>query len=296
MNVRDFGAAGDAKSDDTAAFKKGALDARRQRRLAGLGVPPGEYLIAGNLQIPESVTLEGTFSAPPTTFSSKNPTEGSILFTTAGKNEPDGKPFITLKSSSTLKGVSIFYPEQTADVIAYPWCIRGAGDNCAIRDVLLVNPYQGVDFGTQPAGRHFISGLYGQPLKTGIFVDKCFDIGRIENVHFWPFWNQKLMDWMTKNSTAFLLARTDWEYMRDCFCISYQIGYHFIAKKDGPRQCRSHPVRLGYRPVLCPCRCDPATRRCDVLKQPVHGRHRDLRHQRRPDQNSQAAVSGACRT
>ena len=34
----------------------------------------------------------------------------------------------------------------------YPWTVRGIGDNCSLVDVLLVNPYQAVDFGTQPAG------------------------------------------------------------------------------------------------------------------------------------------------
>jgi hypothetical protein len=235
LNIRDFGAVGDGKADDTPAFQKALEEAGKSG--ARVIVPPGKYLLAGQLKLPDFVTLEGTFTAPERTFDQSHQlanTRGSILFTTAGKNEPDGKPFITMGASSTLKGLIIFYPEQTEKILPYPWCICGVGDNCSIRDVLLVNPYQAVDFGTHPAGRHFISGLYGQPLKTGIFVDKCFDIGRIENVHFWPFWTEKLMDWTKENGTAFLLARTDWEYMRDCFCISYKIGYHFIANKDGP--------------------------------------------------------------
>jgi hypothetical protein len=235
FNVRDFGALGDAKTDDTAAFTK-ALETAGKNGSRVL-VPAGKYLIKGNLTLPEFVTLEGTFTAPARSFDSSNNlanTKGSILFTTAGKNEANGTPFITMKASSTVKGLIVFYPEQTMDVLPYPWCIRGDGDNCTVRDMLLVNPYQGVDMGTHAAGRHFISGLYAQPLKTGIFVDKCFDVGRIENVHLWPFWTEKLMDWTKQNGTAFVLARTDWEYMRDCFCISYKIGYHFIANKDGP--------------------------------------------------------------
>ena len=30
------------------------------------------------------------------------------------------------------------------------------------------------------------------------------------------------------------LGRTDWEYMENCFCISYKVGYHFVNVKDGP--------------------------------------------------------------
>jgi len=32
----------------------------------------------------------------------------------------------------------------------------------------------GIDFGTNPCGRHFINGVYGQVLKEGIFVDQVF--------------------------------------------------------------------------------------------------------------------------
>ena len=50
-SVRDFGALGDGKTDDTAAFQK-ALDAAKQ---AGGGVvyaPRGNYFFAGHLSVP----------------------------------------------------------------------------------------------------------------------------------------------------------------------------------------------------------------------------------------------------
>jgi hypothetical protein len=132
----------------------------------------------------------------------------------------------------------VFYPEQTDDVSPYPWTVRSIGDNTTITATLLINPYNAVDFGSQkqPAGRHYINGLYGQALHIGISVDKCFDVGRIENVHFWPFWRDqpKLEQYMNTNATAFLIGRTDWEYMANCFSIWYGIGYHFVSNADGP--------------------------------------------------------------
>src|SRR5207253_5025366 len=113
-------------------------------------------------------------------------------------------------------------------IVEYPWTVRADGDNCTIRNLLIVNPYNAVDFGTKASGRHYINGLYAQPLKTGLFIDKCFDVGRVENVHFWPFWrdDKKLEAWTAKNATAFVIGRTDWEYMNNCFCIFYATGYH----------------------------------------------------------------------
>ena len=52
-------------------------------------------------------------------------------------------------------------------------------------NLFLVNSYLGIDMGTVPAGRHLIENVYGNPLKTGIFVDNCFDVGRIRHIHFW---------------------------------------------------------------------------------------------------------------
>ena len=51
----------------------------------------------------------------------------------------------------------------------------------------MVNPYKGVDLASKPSVRHYVRNLYCQPLRRGISVDKCFDVGRIENVHFGPF-------------------------------------------------------------------------------------------------------------
>jgi len=114
-------------------------------------------------------------------------------------------------------------------------------------NVQLINPYKAVDFGTQPAGRHYINGLYAHPLKIGLFIDKCYDVGRVENVHFWPFWGEKYMKWTLENGTAFIIGRTDWEYMSNCFAISYKVGFQFVDGPDGPGNALLTPVWLRYR-------------------------------------------------
>jgi hypothetical protein len=64
FSVRDFGAKGDGKTDDTTAFQK-ALDAAGQ---AGGGVvfaPRGNYFFAGHLDVPRAVTLKGLWESVP---------------------------------------------------------------------------------------------------------------------------------------------------------------------------------------------------------------------------------------
>jgi hypothetical protein len=243
VNVRDYGARGDGKTDDTSAFQEAMAV------VAGKGgvvtVPVGNYLIATHLVIPANVTLEGVWKTP--TAWTQN--EGSTLLAVEGEGQETGTPFITLDANSTIKGLTVFYPNQKKDkIVPYPWCVACAGgDNSAIVDCLLVNPYQGVDFGSKPSGRHYIRNLYGQPLRRGLFVDQCYDIGRIENVHFWPFWSwdgsQYIQDWLWKNGEAFIFARTDWEYVFNTFCFGYKIGYKFTGGANGP--CNGNFLGIG---------------------------------------------------
>ena len=229
-SVSSFGAKGDGIKDDTKAFQN-ALDAAGKVGGGIVFVPTGNYLIKTHLSIPNHVTLEGVFRAPTRSTQYK----GSTLLAVEGKGNADGDPFIYLHTNSTLKGITIFYPEQDkVDPKPYPWCVRGHGDNCTILDTLIVNPWQAVDFGSANCGRHYIKGLYSQPIYKGIFVDKCFDVGRIEDVHLWPFWDEGLLDYTKKNGTAFIFGKTDWEFVSGCFCIAYKVGFHFTEFKDGP--------------------------------------------------------------
>lgn len=234
VDVREYGAKGDGVTDDTAAFT--AAMAAVAGKGGTVSVPVGNYLIKTHINVPAKVTLEGIWKIP--TAWTQN--EGSTLLAVEGAGSEEGTPFIILNANSTIKGLTIFYPNQKPDnIVPYPWCVAsGGGDNPSIIDCLLVNPYQGVDFGTRNSGRHYIRNLYGQPLRRGIFVDKCYDVGRIENVHFWPFWKwdeqSGIRDWLWKNGEAMIFARTDWEYVFNFFCFGYGIGMRFIASKDGP--------------------------------------------------------------
>lgn len=238
LNVYDFGARGDGRVDDTAPIQK-ALDAAGQQGGNVVLLPRGDYLIAGSLSVPEYVTLQGVFRAPTNGgFAWKNatPDSGSCLLAVGGKGKPDGEPLIGLNLNSTLFGVKIFYPEQTISnpPVEYPWTVRKLDRNVSLVDVTILNPWQAVDFGSHH-GRFYISGLFGQPLRTGLFVDKCGDATLVENVHFEPFWRPqiKLMEFTANEGTAFRFGRTDWQYMLNCFAIMYKIGYHFVHTPSG---------------------------------------------------------------
>ncbi len=273
LNVLDFGAVGNGVKDNTGAFAA-AMKAAAEGGNGVVFVPRGRYLIRGNLDVPDNVTLEGIFSAP----SGWTKDSGSVLLAIAGAGDAKGTPFITLHTSCTLRGLTIFYPEQkmTNPPVPYPWAVRGQGDNISLIDVLLVNPYQGVDFGTFPAGRHYIRGLYGQPLYRGLFIDQCYDVGRIEDVHFWSFWggwDGELYKFIRSEGIAFVLAQ-------DGLGVSLQLLLHRLPDRlpirrqpGGSGQLPAHAMWLGPRAEGGAGGEQPAARRDFLRERPVHGRY-----------------------
>jgi hypothetical protein len=240
ISVLDFGAKGDGKTDDTAAFQK-ALDAAAQAGGGSVLAPRGNYLFAGHLNVPAAVTLKGIWESVPAHNGIRDrglpkPTDdGTTFLVTENKGTEEGPAFITLNHNSTLKGVVVYYPEQKADEepTPYPWAIAMRGKNPAVLAVELLNPFNGIDAAHNE--RHLIRDVQGQPIRRGIFVDDIYDIGRIENVHFNPWWSTRprLFQWQQQHSEAFIFGRSDWQYVFNTFCFGYNVGYKFVQTKAG---------------------------------------------------------------
>jgi hypothetical protein len=250
FSVRDYGAKGDGQTDDTAAFQA-ALDAARKTGGGTVSAPRGNYFFAGHLNVPPGVTLEGIWKSVPAHNGIRDrglpkPTDdGTTFLVTEGAGTEDGPAFITLNHNSTLKGVVIYYPRQNeaAEPERYPWTVAMRGKNPALLQVELLNPYNAIDATRNE--RHLIRDVHGQPLRRGILVDQIYDIGRVENVHFNPWWSTKakLFQWQMQNGEAFIFGRTDWQYVFNTFCFGYRVGYRFIKTPAG--LCNGNFLGLG---------------------------------------------------
>jgi hypothetical protein len=241
LNAVDFGAKTDG-SDSTAAIQAALDKAAEKGDLVRL--PAGQYRVNGTLSIPEGVTLEGVWPGPHTSHLDK----GTALLAYANRNIESGSPFLSLFTSSTVKGLTIFYPEQTVENIQpYPWTIQGRGQHYNVLDVTIVNAYNGVDCGTYHNEGHHLRNVYLCAVRRGVLIDQTTDIGRVENVHvhnvYWwrvsppygltPEQSKQLEKYTLEHLEGFIIGRTDWEYMSNCFVIWAKTGWRFADLGHG---------------------------------------------------------------
>ncbi|MDB6059168.1 MAG: putative Endopolygalacturonase, partial [Verrucomicrobiales bacterium] len=221
-------------------------------------LPRGQYRVNGALTVPAGVTLCGVSGGVP---HSEHPT-GAVLLAYGGRGHADGAPLITLKPNGVLRNVTIHYPEQRIDNITpYPWAVRIDGELCQVLDVTMTNPFQAIDVGSRWNELHLIRNIFACPLSIGIYIDRCTDVGRIENVHFNPnFWNRMAFEpkgpdtgairtYLERNLTGFKVGQTDWEYISNCFVIFAKIGFHFNDFGHGV----GNAVVTQSGSDICPC-------------------------------------------
>ena len=238
FDVRTFGVVGDGVTDDTAALQAALDAAGKTGRVVSL--PVGQYCVRGTLMVPAGTTLEEGWPGPHSAMIER----GTVLLACAGRDDETAQPFISLTHSSTLKGVTIYYPDQLpGDIHPYPWTIHGHGHHPNVIDVTIVNAYNGIDVGSQHSECPYLRNVHMCALRRGVLLDQCSDIPRFENVHihsvYW--WRlhypeshlsqeevQAIERFTLANLEGFIIGRTDWGYISNCFVIWARIGFHFI--------------------------------------------------------------------
>ena len=240
VTALEYGAKGDGMSDDSKALQA-ALDAAATKGPI-CHVPPGLYRLDSPLVVPAGVTLCGASGGVP---HSEHPI-GTVLLAYASRGQVDGEALITLKPNAVVRNLVIHYPEQTLpEVVAYPYSVRADGELCQVLDVTLTNPYQAIDVGSRWNELHLVRNVFACPLKVGVYIDQCTDIGRIENVHFNPnFWTRMALKpkfpggdikaYLEKNLVGFKIGKTDWEFITNSFVIFPKIGFHSDDFGHGP--------------------------------------------------------------
>jgi hypothetical protein len=181
----EFGAIGNGTADNTSAIQN-ALNKAGAEGGGIVFLPAGKYKVTGNLTVPSGVELKGASD-----LASVPKGQGSILEVYAGKNQPDGTPFLKLSAKSGIRGITFNYPEQISSMTKdpatlpkYPSCIQATGDSVYIVNVGVRATYNGIDLFTYPCDNHYVDYFAGHVFKNAIRVGGGSKNGLIANTQF----------------------------------------------------------------------------------------------------------------
>ena len=256
LNAADFGVK--PQDSDCTAVIQTVLD-----RAAGKGesvyLPAGQYRLLGTLSIPEGVTLRGEWPGPHTSHLDK----GTVLMAYAGRGIEDGTPFLSLRASSTVQGLTIFYPEQTVTDIRLSWTIQGRGQHYNVMDMTLVkhvptaSTAEPTTRGAPSPQRVSLRPAAGCPDRSDHGHRRVENV-HVHNVYWWrvsePYRltadpGQATEQYTLNHLEGFIIGRTDWEYMSNCFVIWARVGFRFADLGHG----LPNAVLTQCGPDITPC-------------------------------------------
>ncbi len=238
VDVFAFGAVGNGSTDDTAAFQN-ALNHVSSIGGGTVYVPAGTYKIASSLTIPKGVSLVG--DAPMITDGAAGAVKGTLLYAYSGRNNLSDY-FLKMYEGAAVHNLSIYYPEQSpTNIVPYAYTIKQmAHYGISVKNVNLVNSYNGMLFGPETNSLQNIVNVTGTVMGTGISLDNNWDICRIENVHFGPeYWqnsgltsfttsaSNNLTSYMKANTIGLDLERIDWTYISDIWLNTMKTAIRF---------------------------------------------------------------------
>lgn len=101
--------------------------------------------------------------------------------------------------------------------------------------MVLWNPTKAINLVNGEAGRIVMSHVRGQPLQVGLQIDKALDSVVLEDVRWWPFWQNdtNVHAYTLQNLDAFWFKRADNPMLTDVFSIFARAHLRFSETADG---------------------------------------------------------------
>jgi len=230
FDVTAFGAKGDGVTPDEEAINQ-ALTAALENHGGVVWFPPGIYLIESKVIVKDAITLLGAGWD-----GGAHPFAGSwILTKTPGVNlEIHGRG-----ASVQAIGFSQVQPPvpHGADAdwkpLDHDFAILVTTDDVFLKQLHFLPCTRGIKI--QSAGRAVLDHIFGQPLVTGIEIDGARDVVKVNNVHFWLFWNNDpaVRRWMRGNATGLNSLRADNPQFSNLYFLGYNSAIAFGASKLG---------------------------------------------------------------
>lgn len=220
LSVKDFGAVGDGKADDTAAIQAAITKAKQSPRGSSVVLPAGEYRVTKTISI-DNCLLTGLSNGGFPADSGPMPT---ILV-----DHTDG-PCINAGAATSIHGINFSYDHKGEQARKFGAAILLAGSGISISNVRISEPYEGIMAnGITNIGRLNIENVFIiSARQCGVYVTNTFDIPTLRNIEVW-----NPAPYSLDHCTGFKLGRNDEIRMTNCFAFACKIGFCFVNEKEG---------------------------------------------------------------
>ena len=180
-------------------------------------LPTGIYRITDTLTLPQNVTLRGEYVDP----DKGDCTKGTVLLADA-KKFPKTKNVLHMNQGALAQGLTVYYEGQKLDaVIEYAptiTCTSGNG-SWELRDITLLNSYDGIANGASPNGMVTLDNVKGTALHMGYEMQQRADISIATDISFSPKY------WAAAGEKFNAPAEADIrKYMKSCGSIGFYFG------------------------------------------------------------------------
>jgi hypothetical protein len=233
FHVRDYGAIGNGIVDDGPAIQA-AINAMKLTGGGVLQFGPRTYRIASPIAINGvTVTLQGSgFTESPTEANGtwfKIDQTGFTPFTFSG-NMARGSIVRDIAVRQYHAASSATWTPTDYDYVFRVQDCLGAVD---FENILLVAVNRGI--WCDNSGRMSIKRLRGQVFTRGVEIDRCYDICRLEHVHFWTFHTSdgNIVTWQQNNQDALVFRKVDGVFLDDIFVLGARSTLRFSSSASG---------------------------------------------------------------
>jgi hypothetical protein len=232
-----------SEAANTAAIRAAITAAAASRAGAHVYIPEGTYAVGDGandiFSIPKGLTIGGPERG---LMRSSRLFGASDLAQTGARLDVRGTgKLFTMSYQTAVRDFEIYYPNQnTNSAPAVYGAAFSATSNChipTIERITAVNPYDLIDLPSSNGG--LIRDIWAFPLHRGVYLGRCADVVRVQNVHFnynvspnAGDFGANLLDYVTQNASGFVVDGAEQFDFTDCFVLPYFNGL-LIQDIDG---------------------------------------------------------------
>jgi Pectate lyase superfamily protein len=239
FNVLDYGAVAD-DATDLGVPLTAALRACAEQHGGIVHVPVGVYRQTSAVVIPGGCTVQGDGWEADTGFLSGVHGKGTWIHLTS----TSFVPFTLVNVAPAIKGIAFDHDQPAPGVgwapNAYPYTIEFTepGGDAVIEDILFWRATKGIrEYSSTNQGyaRYSIRRILGQIFDTGVEIGFNADVGRMADIHFWPFWSldTNVTAYQTSHAVGIRSLRNDNPHFESIFIFGMDWGFFFGSNSYG---------------------------------------------------------------